>query len=145
MKLTKRHHTTRAFHRFELAGEHVRIRFDRWYWDDEQIVATISFGQRSFNVGGVAVYSRSTAATENSERNALRNTAGLDLPFVTAGEIDDIGQENCGDVRDLCRAVGLNPDDSAHFNEVDLAVRSASLALARKIIQRRKIPGRNRK
>jgi hypothetical protein len=78
------------------------------------------------------VVPRHDQPVEESKQQGASGSAGR------VGEIDDKGSTCMGDVRVLCEAVGLDPDDSAHYHEVDLAVRSASLTLARKVSEKSK-------
>ncbi len=110
---------TRTTHSFEIAGKQATIRFDTWDTDPwVSAIGAVAVGKKEFNAGGI---------------NALLDDGGIPTPSVKPGDMTDPGLGGVGDWEDLIRSPGLDPADPTHYDEVELSIGSASLALARKI------------
>ena len=140
MKINKARKDTRTRHHFDLAGQPASIRAVGYDFD-------IGIAFTSVTVAGhKPVYSCYFGIVTKGEvpirlrhiRKARK--LGIERPDVKCGAVVDAGIEHNFDegVQVLCLLVGLDPDDCTDFDYVDLTVRAAAVALARKITLRRR-------
>lgn len=59
------------------------------------------------------------------------------------GDVFDSGPgHNTGEIQELCTILGLSPADITDYEYVDLSVRAAALALARKLVMKQRSASR---
>jgi hypothetical protein len=135
MKINKSQKDTRTTHDFDLAGMPATIRVDEY---DHELGVAIT----CVTVGGQGPVPCCFFGTviKNEIRDRLRDLRaakkmGILRPLVKPGDIVEAGPGhnlNQG-VQVLCLLAGLDPDDCTDYDYVDLSVRAAAMALARKI------------
>ena len=134
MKFIKSRINTRTRYNFDLAGHPASIR--------------ASFFDLKFGIVGteirVGVHIPISAGffgivTKDEIKMRLRDLAnsrklGIKRPDVNLGDIVESGEHNFAQaVQILCLQTGLDPDDCTDYDYVDLTVRAAAVALARKM------------
>ena len=134
MKFIKSRVNTRTRHNFDLAGHPASIR--------------ASFFDLKFGIVGteirIGVHIPISAGffgivTKDEIKMRLRDLAnsrklGIKRPDVNLGDIVESGEHNFAQaVQILCLQTGLDPDDCTDYDYVDLTVRAAAVALARKM------------
>jgi hypothetical protein len=134
MKMPKKNE--RRVHTFDIAGKSATLRFT-WTTGDvrepDYAIGTVTLDGKEFDAGGINPLRVDQAAAREARREDFHNGCGIYTPTVEAGDVTDLGFGMIGNLQDLVEAVGLNRDDPTHYDEVELSVRAASLALARKI------------
>ena len=144
MKFIKSRINPRTRHNFDLAGHPASIR--------------ASFFDLKFGIVGteirVGVHIPISAGffgivTKDEIKMRLRDLAnsrklGIKRPDVNLGDIVESGEHNFAQaVQVLCLQTGLDPEDCTDYDYVDLSVRAAAVALARKmtLVKRMKTAG----
>ena len=134
MKFIKSRINTRTRHNFDLAGHPASIRAN--FFDFKfGIVGT------EIKVGGHIPISACYfgIVTKDEIKTRLRDIAnsrklGIKRPDVKLGDIVESGEHNFAQaVQVLCLQTGLDPEDCTDYDYVDLTVRAAAVALARKM------------
>ena len=135
MKINKSRKDTRTTHDFELAGIPATIRVSEYDHDIGVALTCVTVGGQ-----GPVPTCFFAVVTKNEIRDRLRDLKaakkmGILRPEVKLGDIVEAGSGhnlNQG-VQVLCVLAGLDPDDCTDYDYVDLSVRAAAMALARKI------------
>jgi hypothetical protein len=122
---------------FELAGKTATLRFADWNTDPWiSAIGTVTIGEMDFDAGGICAMLADDAEQRNEVQESLNNDSGIATPPVEVGDVADPGLGGVGDLGDLVSAVGLDPGDPTDYDEVELSIRAASLALARKLAKK---------
>ena len=145
MKIIKSRKDTRTTHNFDLAGIPSTICVSEY---DHDIGVALTYvtvgGQGPIPICFFAIVTKDEIRERLRDIRAARKI-GILRPEVKPGDIVDAGSGhnvNQG-IQVLCALAGLNPDDCTDYDYVDLSVRAAAMALARKITllgRRKKTP-----
>lgn len=134
MKLNRTKHDTRTSHKFDLAGWPAAIRAENYFWDLGIITTTVRLKGHEPLSGCFIGVLTPAGAKELRQRIERERKRGAKRPDAKPGHAVDIGfAEYDPAIHVLCLAVGLNPKDSSDYDYVDLTVRAAAMALARKM------------
>ena len=145
MKINKSRNDLRTTHDFDLAGIPATIRVSEYDYD-------IGVAMTCVTVGGQGPIPTCFFAivTKNEIRDRLRDIKadrkfGILRPEVKLGDLVEAGPGyNLNQaVQVVCVLAGLNPGDCTDYDYVNLTVRAAAMALARKITllgRRKKAP-----
>ena len=135
MKINKSRNDTRTTHDFDLAGIPATIRVSDYDYDIGVALTCVTVGGQ-----GPVATCFFAIVTKNEIRDRISDIKadkklGIKRPEVKLGDIVEPGSgHNLNQaVQVLCVLAGLNPDDCTDYDYVDLTVRAATMALARKI------------
>ena len=134
MKLNRSNQSTRAHHKFDLAGWPATIRADGYFRDLGIITTSIRLkGIEPISGCFIGLLTRIAAGQLMKQIQRERKRGAL-LPDAKAGHVVDVGfADSDPTIFLLCLATGLNPRDCTDFDYVNLTVRAAAMALARKL------------
>ena len=128
-------------HEFELAGQTAVISCDGGCVAEGEIATQVAIGEFApVHVAGFSIALREAAKHKSKENMELLQNTGASRPTaVKTGDVIDAGAcHNDGGSQVLCHHLQLNGEDITDYEYVDLSVRAAALALARKIVKPRK-------